>query len=169
MSNGSVACRLVLVIGFMPLGLAGQNWRDLFNGRDLSGWEIRGNSVWTVIAGGILAGTRTHPNNQAFSWPMDQKQFQAWRYKQSWLYTLDNFDEFDLELEYWIPPGGNSGVSIRDTSRAQCAVGEGPTPLHIGYEIQIAKGGKYPSGSVYLFAAAALSRNLTESLNHAAC
>lgn len=144
------ASGVVLISGLMPLCAPAQNVRELFNGRDLTGWEVRGHCVWTALTGGILAGTRTHPDNVAFSWPMDQKQFQAWRYKQAWLYTLDNFDEFDLELEYWIPPGGNSGVSIRDTSRGECAVGQAPTPSHIGYEMQIAKGGKYPAGSVYV-------------------
>src|SRR5262249_22651277 len=53
--------------------------------------------------------------------------------------------------------GGNSGVSIRDTSRGQYAVGAAfdpkRTPAHIGYEIQILDStrGKYLSGSVYLF------------------
>jgi hypothetical protein len=52
-------------------------------------------------------------------------------------------------LEYWIPAGGNSGVSIRDRSRGHGAIGEEDsvrpdlagypksTPAHIGYEIQI--------------------------------
>jgi len=131
-----------------------QSWRYLFNGRDLSGWEVRGAGIWTVLTGGTLIGQRTQPDIKAFSWPLDQKQFQSWRYKQAWLYTVDNFEEFDLELEYWIPVEGNSGVSIRDTSRAACAVSDAPTPSHIGYEIQIAEGGKYPSGSIYEFAPA---------------
>jgi hypothetical protein len=160
-----VAISVALIGGWAPLCLPAQNARDLFNGRDLTGWEVRGDSVWTPISGGILAGTRTHPDKFAFSWPLEQKQFQAWRYRQAWLYTLDNFDEFDLDLEYWIPPGGNSGVSIRDTSRGACAVGEAPTPSHIGYEIQIAKGGKYPSGSVYLFAAAKEDLHLDNAWN----
>ena len=146
--------RLLILALLLPISLPAQPWRDLFNGRDLTGWEARGTCIWTVLAGGTLAGQRTLPDLKAFSWPIDQKQFQSWRYKQAWLYTLDNFEEFDLQLEYWIPVDGNSGISIRDTSRGECAVGNAPTPSHFGYEIQIAEGGKYPSGSIYLFAPA---------------
>jgi hypothetical protein len=80
---------------------------------------------------------------------------------QSWLYTARNdFAEYDLHLEWWTPASGNSGVSIRDTSRAQYAVGAAfdakRTPAHVGYEIQILNNyrEKYPSGSIYLFDAA---------------
>jgi hypothetical protein len=63
----------------------------------------------------------------------------------------------------------NSGVSIRDVTRAHYAIGEKAsggdpplrttlrgTPSHIGYEIQIIDGddGKYLTGSIYLFQAA---------------
>jgi len=71
-------------------------------------------------------------------------------------------------VEFWLPPGGNSGVSIRDLSRAHYAINEPDsvhpelagavksTPAHIGYEIQILDDDKekFPSGSVYLFQAA---------------
>ena len=44
-------------------------------------------------------------------------------------------------MEYWVRAGGNSGISIRDTSRAQYAivtpVDYKKTPSKIGYEIQI--------------------------------
>jgi len=80
---------------------------------------------------------------------------------QAWLYTRKNdFGEFDLHLEWWTRIGGNSGVSIRDTSRGHYAAAAAwdatKTPAHIGYEIQILNSSrdKYPSGSVYLFDAA---------------
>ena len=138
----------------LPLLLPGQDWRSLFNGRDLSGWEVRGAGTWTVLKDGTLFGQRTPPNaKMPFpSWPLDEKQFRTWRGKQAWLYTAKaDFDEFDLELEYLLGPGANSGVSIRDTSRGECAISGGPTPSHIGYEIQLSQNpvGVYPSGSVY--------------------
>ena len=77
---------------------------------------------------------------------------------QSWLYTKQEFGEFDLHVEWWTRKGGNSGVSLRDTSRAiHSTIGpqtdKNKTPSHVGYEIQISNGykDKYPSGSVYLF------------------
>ena len=143
-------------------------WRPLFNGKNLDGWEVRGPSVWTVMQDGVLLGQRAHPQPAApftTPWPIDQKQYRDWLYRQAWLYTQREFGEFDLHLEYWIPPGANSGVSIRDRSRAHSAIGEADserpdlssypktTPAHIGYEIQIIDDDreKYPSGSVYTF------------------
>jgi len=56
---------------------------------------------------------------------------------------------------------GNSGVSIRDSSRGRYALygaehDSKRTPSHIGYEIQIIDSDteKYPSGSIYLFVSA---------------
>jgi hypothetical protein len=142
-----------------------QDWKPLFNGKNLDGWEVRGNSVWTVMDSGVLLGQRKHPENEnpfGESWPVNQKQYHDWRFRQSWLYTNAEFEEFDLHVEYRIPPNGNSGVSIRDLSRAHHAIGEDDalrpdlavypktTPAHIGYEIQILDGiDKYSTGSIY--------------------
>ncbi len=143
----------------------------LFNGRNLDGWEVRGPGVWSVMENGVLLGQRAHPQpGDPFGglWPVDQKRYSDWLYRQAWLYTKREFREYDLHLEYWIPPGANSGVSIRDRSRAHHAIDESDserpdlasfpktTPAHIGYEIQIIDDDreKFPSGSVYTFVAA---------------
>ncbi len=152
----------------LPVGLG---WEPLFNGGNLDGWESRGEGVWSVLPGGVLLGERAHPHPASpfdAAWPIDQRQYRSWLYRQAWLYTKREFGEFDLHLEYWIAPGSNSGVSIRDPSRAHHAIGEADTlrpdlaayppttPAHIGYEIQIldGHGDKYPSGSIYTFEAA---------------
>ena len=144
-------------------------WTDLYNGKNLDGWKPRGECVWTVLKDGTLLGERTHDQKTAFpEGPIEQKQFRSWWGRQAWLYTDREFGEFDLHVEYLIPPHGNSGVSIRDVSRAHYVIKQpgdpevtGRTklkgsPAHIGYEIQIIDGDNqaYPSGSVYLFAAA---------------
>src|SRR3977135_973494 len=100
----------------------------LLNG-NLNGWEVVGDGIWTVMRDGTLLGQR------------DPKKAEH----QSWLYTAKNdYGEFDLHLEWWTPASGNSGVSLRDTSRAQYAVGAAfdphRTPAHVGYEIQILNG-----------------------------
>lgn len=116
-------------------------WVPLFNGKNLDGWEVIGEGVWTVLRDGTLVG-QCDPRKPCLH--------------QSWLYTKREFGEFDLYLEFWTPLGGNSGVSIRDTSRARWAVGKEwdreRTPSHIGYEIQINNGypDQYPTGSIYL-------------------
>ncbi len=153
----------------LPCLLTAQDWKPLFNGKNLDGWETRGECTWTVLPDGILLGQRSHLSQPSASWPVTRQQYESWFYRQAWLYTVKSFGEFDLHVEYIIPPKGNSGVSIRDTSRAHYAIGEpdsarpdltGPvksTPAHIGYEIQIIDGTvpeKYPSGSIYTFVAA---------------
>jgi hypothetical protein len=119
-------------------------WVPLLNGKNLDGWQVVGEGFWNVLSDGTLVGQRDPEK------PTDH---------QSWLYTSKEFGEYDLHVEFWLRWGGNSGVSIRDSSRARYAHGAEwdpkRTPSHIGYEIQIANDGdEYGTGSVYLFAKA---------------
>jgi 3-keto-disaccharide hydrolase len=168
--------RRLLVLGLLAACCGwGADKQDeaLFNGRNLDGWEVRGPGMWMVMENGVLVGERVHPNPAdpfGANWPVDKKEYQGWLYRQAWLYTKREFRQYDLHLEYWIPPGGNSGVSIRDGSRAHSAIRESDaerpelaaypktTPAHIGYEIQIIDDDreKFQSGSVYTFVPAKL-------------
>jgi len=153
---------LVALCGFSATAQDG--WTPLFNGKNLDGWEIKGDGKWTVLANGVLNAQAVSGEKNPFgtSWPvtLTEKQYTDWRQTQSWLYTVAEYGEFDLHVEYMTPAGGNSGISIRDHTRAKFAIGPSPdytkTPGHQGYEIQIINGvkTKYPSGSVYLFAPA---------------
>jgi hypothetical protein len=158
----------VLVFSVLPAASA-QQWQTLFNGKDLDGWKPRGECTWTVLADGTLLGQRRFDIAKIFpQWPVEQKQFRSWWGRQAWLYTDREFGEFDLHVEYLLPPKTNSGISIRDVSRAHYAIGEPDdtavlerttlkgSPAHIGYEIQLIDpdNNRYASGSVYLFNAA---------------
>ena len=160
---------LLAALVLIPCLSIAQDSKPLFNGKNLDGWEVRGEGTWTVLPDGVLLGQRSHLSEPASTWPVTRAQYESWFYRQSWLYTVQSFDEFDLHVEYIMPPTANSGVSIRDLSRAHYAIGEpdsarpdlvGPiksTPAHIGYEIQIIDGRapeKYPTGSIYTFVAA---------------
>ncbi len=135
--------------------------QPLFNGKNLDGWEVIGDGQWTVMADGTLLGQRTGDLRKLLvpGGPFaTAKDFSAWVNAQSWLYTKRNdFQEFDLHLEYWTRTSGNSGVSIRDTSRAKWGVTVPPdytrTPSKIGYEIQINNRfpDPHPTGSIYGF------------------
>jgi hypothetical protein len=135
--------------------------KPLFNGKNLDGWEVIGDGQWTVMADGTLLGQRISDYRKMFApgGPLPtQPQFKGWVDTQSWLYTTRNdFGEFDLHLEYWTKTTGNSGVSIRDVSRAKAAIITPPdythTPSKIGYEIQINNRfpDPHPSGSIYGF------------------
>jgi hypothetical protein len=135
--------------------------QPLFNGKNLDGWEVIGDGQWTVMADGTLLGQRTGDLRKMLvpGGPFNTaKDFNAWVNAQAWLYTKRNdFNEFDLHLEYWTKMSGNSGVSIRDTSRAKWGVTVPPdytrTPSKIGYEIQINNRfpDPHPTGSIYGF------------------
>ena len=106
----------------------------------LDNWEKVGDGLWSMMRDGTLVGQR------------DLKV----AVHQAWLYSKKEYGEFDLHVEWWTRWGGNSGVSLRDTSRGKWSGKDHDpvrTPSHIGYEIQISNGydDKYPTGSVYLF------------------
>jgi len=149
---------LLLLLGG---ALCAADFKPMFNGKNLDGWEILGDGQWTVMADGTILGQRTGDLRKLlapggpFATP---QQFSGWVNTQSWLYTKRNdFGEFDLHLEFWTKTSGNSGVSIRDTSRAKWAIITPPdytkTPSKIGYEIQINNRypDPHPSGSIYGF------------------
>lgn len=141
-------------------------WVPLFNGRNLDGWVSRGDGQWTVTSDGILVGQRVFdrmllsPAKYPFK---DNQAYLNWLNTQAWLYTTREFENFDLHVEFWTRTGGNSGISIRDPSRAAYAIATPPdftrTPARLGYEIQI--NNRYPdptpTGSVYTFVNAARS------------
>ena len=156
---------LVMAGALIAVGVAAaQDWKILYNGKNLDGWETKGDGLWKVLSDGTLIAYSTsgprNPFGQAWPVTITEQQYRDWRQTQSWLYTVAEFGEYDLHLEYLTPSGGNSGVSIRDNTRGQHAIGPRPdytkTPAHFGYEIQIINGvkTKFPSGSIYLFAPA---------------
>jgi Domain of Unknown Function (DUF1080) len=135
------------------------DWKPLFNGKNLDGWEIIGDGVWIVMADGTLVGERRPSKDDPApgSPAITRAQYNGWRDQQSWLYTKQEFGEFDLHLSFWTRIMGNSGVSIRDSSRAKYSITIPPdykrTPSKIGYEIQINSQypDPHPTGSIYGF------------------
>ena len=136
--------------------------QPLFNGKNLDGWEIVGDGQWTVMSDGTLLAQRTADLRKLLA-PgakfTTKTDYEAWENTQSWLYTKrGDFGEFDLHVEFWTRTNGNSGISIRDSSRAKCGVATPPdykcTPSKIGYEIQINNRypDPHPTGSIYGFA-----------------
>lgn len=133
---------------------AGQDWKPMFDGKTLAGWEIIGDGFWQFMSDGTLLGAR-RPSREG---PPAGVTFKSWRDQQSWLYTTRNdYGEFDLHVEFWTRTMGNSGISLRDSSRAKWAVAMPPdftkTPSKIGYEIQINNQypDPHPTGSIYTF------------------
>src|SRR4051794_1359936 len=107
--------RLILLAGAACLALtaagatAKSKWVDLYNGKDLTGWHVKDgrDGVWQtngelIVCKGAGGG---------------------------WLTSDKEYGDFQLQLDYKIPPGGNSGVGLRYP-----AAGD---PAHEGMEIQI--------------------------------
>ena len=95
-------------------------WKELFNGENLDGWKTTGRpGGWTVDEGAILCTVQGG----------------------DYLYTLEQFEDFDLELEFRTEPGVNSGVFFRWSDLED--------PVHTGLEIQIldTPAGKEPTGT----------------------
>ncbi len=70
--------------------------RSLFNGVDLTGWEVYGTEKWYVNAGELIC--ESGPDS-------------AYGY----LATVDSFKNFELELEFLQEANGNSGVFFRSS------------------------------------------------------
>ena len=69
-----------------------EGWRTLFNGSDLSGWDVVGDANWRVEERAARADRSTAA---------------------SFLVSERSFADFDLELEFWVDPEANSGVFLR--------------------------------------------------------
>jgi hypothetical protein len=64
--------------------------RTLFNGRDFAGWKQYEYGIWTIENGEIVA------------------RYDRKREGRGYLFTVEEFGDFTLELEFWISKGGNS-------------------------------------------------------------
>ena len=103
--------------------LTAAEWQDLIT-PNLEAWDKLGDGIWRVTEDGTLMGYRRPVTKALFgdSETVTKKQFEDWRGVQSWLYTKKNYGEFDLHIEYRVRVSGNSGISLRDPTRAKFAI-----------------------------------------------
>lgn len=117
---------------FAPRTAAAAEWQTLFDGRDVSAWSIFGKPAGTPVTWAIEDGAL------------------AWRKGGGNLMTKELFDNFELELEWKVSPGSNSGILFRVDPASE-------RPPFSGPEIQIlddsrhkdGKKGLTSSGSLY--------------------
>lgn len=107
--HNALFAALLGFIGFTVQGCAASQQLDLFNGQDLSGWVASGaQDAWAVEDGELVT---VKPGQGG------------------WLRTDRMYRDFELELDFWMPEGGNSGVGLRGSS--------GGDPAFTGFEVQI--------------------------------
>lgn len=117
---------LVALASLLAPGLlhAATDWIELFNGKNLDGWEQRNGLAKYGAREGCIVGTSA-PNSP-----------------NSFLCTKKTYGDFELEFEVRVDKELNSGVQIRSESRPDYQNGR----VH-GYQVEIAVGGF--SGGIY--------------------
>jgi hypothetical protein len=135
-------------------------------------WELRGHGLWHVQRDGTLVGQRDVINfGPRKQWFDSQRAWRAWNDRQAWMYTQQEFGDFDLRFDYWLRSGGNSGVAVWDPTRGEAGIAEPPdfrkTPSKVAYEIQLTN--EYPdpqpTGSIYGVAKAEVGAQLDNEWN----
>lgn len=124
---------LTLAVLFTAVSLAGAEEKQIFNGKDLAGWD--GNmDLWSVQDGVITGRTPADPANPAKS-ILKHNTFLVWR--------AGTVKDFELTLKYKII-GGNSGIQYRSKELEKGAQG----PVISGYQADFEAGRTY-SGILY--------------------
>lgn len=101
-------------------------WTSLFNGRDLTGWElVNGTASYTVDDQAIVGTTVVGSPN-------------------SFLCTTEHYDDFILELEFMVDSLLNSGIQIRSRSLPEYQEGR----VH-GYQVEIDPSVRAWTGGIY--------------------
>jgi len=97
MMNRTISLMLIMVMAG-PSVCAEGKWRDLFNGKNLKGWELKNGKAEFVVEGKTIVGksVANEPN--------------------SFLCTKSEYSDFILEFEFFASPEMNSGVMIRGLS-----------------------------------------------------
>lgn len=88
-------CLSIVAAVALPLIVGAQQPMDLFNGKDLSGWVLRGGKATYAVAGNEIVGTSVLNTDNSF------------------LCTEKVYGDFILEYDFKVDPKLNSGVQIR--------------------------------------------------------
>lgn len=102
------------------------NWVDLFNGKNLDGWEILNGNAEFKVENGVIIGTSKLNTPNTF------------------LATKEQYDDFILEYEAKIDPLLNAGVQIRSLSTPDFNNGR----VH-GYQVELDPSDRAWSGGIY--------------------
>jgi hypothetical protein len=116
---------LTMMVGMtLPCLADDAGWRPLFDGQSFHGWGQRNGYALYRVEEGTVVG-RTAPGSP-----------------NSFLCTLEEFADFELEFEVWVDDDLNSGVQIRSQSK------DGPLGRVNGPQVEI-ETGNAEAGYVY--------------------
>lgn len=118
-----------LLVAVVTSTAMAEDWTALFNGRDLAGWVVHGGGATFEVQDGVIVG-RSGPGHNTF------------------LCTLREFDDFELEFEVKILEAINSGVQLRSAVRPQLVDGRMQEVVY-GPQVEIEPS---PGESGYLYA-----------------
>ncbi len=126
---------VVVVLFVLQTTCFGDEWRRLFNGRDLTGWKANNDSESFTVSDGLLR-VQSSASTSAHLFVINEKSGE-----------LERFRNFELELWARAEPNSNGGVFVHtDMSTRDSA-------LHLakGYEVQLNSSKKEPrkTGSLY--------------------
>jgi hypothetical protein len=91
--NKTISISLLLLAG--TVFAEDDGWRDLFNGKDLTGWEQHSGKAKYSVEDGVLVGESVPDTGNSFLCPVGE------------------FGDFELELDYQVDGTLNSGVQFR--------------------------------------------------------
>ncbi len=115
-----------LLLFAAQIATAQPDWQPLFNGKDLTGWAIKGGQATYRAEGGEIIGTTKANTPNTF------------------LCTDKNYSNFILELEVKVDPTMNSGIQFRSNSLPSYQNGR----VH-GYQAEIDPSPRAYSGGIY--------------------
>ncbi len=101
-------------------------WVEIFNGKDLAGWERLNGTAKYEVQDGVIVGTTVRGSANSF------------------LCTKKHYSDFILEFEFKVDPELNSGVQIRSNSFKDYRNGR----VH-GYQVEIDPSARAWSAGVY--------------------
>lgn len=85
-------CALLVACGQSGPAVTDDGWQVLFDGSSLSNFSVLGDANWRIEDGSAMADESSAA---------------------SFLVTNETYDDFELELEFWVNTEANSGVFIR--------------------------------------------------------
>ncbi len=127
---------LILSLHFIPvLAQKGEQWENLFNGKDLKGFkQLNGKARYTVVNGEIVGTTVFNEPN-------------------SFLATEKEYGDFIFEVDFKVNDRMNSGIQFRSEikdANDTCKVNDKKTPERVhGYQMEIDPADRAWSGGIY--------------------